>query len=107
MKIDEFLDIELEKLKTEMLEQGYLYLTIINNQLCGIMPFFTTYGLVINLNKIGYERRYCYQHKSEALQALKLYTDTKEHPEGNWIKCKGRFNGRPIDLFNPKFVEEP
>lgn len=75
----------------------------INGVWCGLVDYMTTRGLVVGIDRLGYERRYCYQTREEANQALATYTDTTEHPTGNWIKVKGRFKGTPIDALNPNW----
>jgi hypothetical protein len=83
-------------LKTE----GYYALTTIDGKLCGLHRFAFTVGLVVGLERTGYERRYCYEAESDALESL-LTWDGKDHPSGNWIKCKGTYKGVVGDIPNP------
>jgi len=54
--------------------------------------------VVVGLDDVGYQRRYCYEHQLAARAAL-LAWDGRGHPPGPWIKCKGA----GIDLLNPAF----
>lgn len=67
--------------------------------LCALAPFAFTVGLVLGLNETGYEARYCYPVK-DATDALLdiLRWDGEGHPEGNWIKLKGR-----SEISNPNY----
>lgn len=76
--------------------QGYSNLRQVNAVLCGLLPFVFTTGLMVDLREFGYELRYCYEREDEALAALDGW-DGEGHPDGPWIKCKGR----GVDLLNP------
>ena len=67
--------------------------------LCGLPRFLFTAGLVVGLEPIGYQRRYCYETAVEAQAALTLW-DGSAHPSGPWIVCKGA----GVHLLNPNFV---
>jgi len=54
--------------------------------------------VVVGLDAVGYQRRYCYEHAADARAALMAW-DGNGHPSGPWIKCKGA----GIDLLNPNF----
>lgn len=56
---------------------------------------------MVDIDPNGHERRYCYEHGSEAAAALEAW-DGGGHPSGPSIKCKGA-NG---DLLNPEFGRE-
>ncbi|MBU7572548.1 MAG: hypothetical protein KAF64_04270 [Hydrogenophaga sp.] len=60
--------------------------------------FNYTTAVVVGLDDVGYQRRYCYEHRADAQAALSAW-DGREHPSGPWIKCKGA----GIDLLNPDF----
>mgnify|MGYP001600325592 CR=1 FL=1 len=83
-------------------ENGYYLPKIISGKLCALSNYMFTTGLVVDIGDIGYERRYCFQHYVDALLAMDAYEDLTQHAPGDWIKCKGRFNGQPIDALNPK-----
>ena len=74
---------------------------------CGVMRFFETWGLVINVGSDNSmpvcERRYCFEKRADAVAALFAMKSLDDHPTGPWIKCKGTMYGRPIDLFNPNY----
>lgn len=86
---------ELEKYLEDV---GYSDLRVMPaGQLCGLKKFIFTSGLMVGLNPISYERRYCYEFESDARAALALW-DGMGHPTGPWIKCKGR----NIEFLNPE-----
>lgn len=77
---------------------GYSDLRTLGEQVCAIKQFNFTTAVVVGLDSVGYQRRYCYELKSDAQAAL-IAWDGREHPFGPWIKCKGS----GIDLLNPNF----
>ncbi|MBW8466919.1 MAG: hypothetical protein K0M67_01540 [Thiobacillus sp.] len=81
-------------------EPSYSAFRRIDGVLCALNRFNFTTGLVVGLNTDHYERRYCYEHQHEALEALQAW-DGRGHPGGPWIKCKGA----GIDLLNPALCE--
>jgi hypothetical protein len=81
-------------------ENGYSALRNVPGQgWCGLLPFFVTWAVVVDLTVGCYGRRYCYEHHEDALEALSSW-DGRQHPSGPWIKCKGA----GIDLLNPELV---
>jgi hypothetical protein len=79
---------------------GYTHLRKINGQMCGLQQFMFTVGLMVGLDEKGYERRYCFERHEDAADALMRW-DGNHHPDGPWIKCKGRMHGMPVDMLNP------
>lgn len=77
--------------------QGYTCITKINGKICGLKRFIYTTGLVVGLDPIGYQGRYCYHTLAEATEALLIW-DGEGHPSGNWIKYKG-----DVEISNPKY----
>lgn len=77
---------------------GYTDICTRRDQVCGVKQFNFTTAVVVGLDAIGYQRRYCYEHRVDAQAALAKW-DGEEHPSGPWIKCKGS----GIDLLNPDF----
>jgi hypothetical protein len=75
---------------------GYTDLHEIDGVVYGLQKFMFTHGLMVGLTMDSYERRYCYEHRTDALAALESW-DGEGHPSGPWIKCKGR----GIDMLNP------
>lgn len=70
-------------------EQAYKDITTkAKHGVCAISAFMFTYGLIVDLTFIGYDRRYCYKTYQEAKEALDNWGN-EDHPPGNWIKCKG------------------
>ena len=84
-------------------ENGYYALTNINGKLCGLHRFAFTTGLVVGLDRNGYERRYCFDKQNDALESL-LTWDGIDHPSGNWIKCKGTYKDFTGDIPNPNYI---
>lgn len=62
--------------------------TVAGRGLCGLSRFVFTVGLVYGIDFDGYQGRYCYGSRSDALAALKEW-DGAGDPPGNWIKHKG------------------
>ena len=69
--------------------------------LCGLKRFQFTWGLLVNLQPLGYDLRYCYENEADARAALASW-DGAKHPAGPWIKCKGA----GIDILNPEFATD-
>lgn len=70
----------------------------------GTSNMFSTVALLVDIQPTQMcSRRYCYpfQHERHVLEALEMFTDSTVHAIGPWVKCKGMFKGRPIDLLNP------
>ena len=85
---------------TQMLvAAGYTDICVRQEQLCAVREFNYTTALLVGLDPVGYERRYCYEHRSDAQAALRSWDGT-EHPPGPWIKCKGA----GWDLLNPQLA---
>jgi hypothetical protein len=79
-------------------KNGYTDICVLRRQVCAVRGFNFTTAVVVGLDDVGYERRYCYEHRSDAQVALAIW-DGVGHPSGPWIKCKGA----GIDLLNPQF----
>lgn len=86
-------------------DNGYTDARVVDDRLCALRQFMTTYGLVIDIDDTGYQRRYCYENYLDAKDALDEW-DGIAHPSGPWIKLKGTYQGQPIDMFNPNFTKE-
>lgn len=90
------------ELEAFLTENGYFGLVVVEGVVCGLYDYSTTRSVVISLTADSYERRYCYQNRDEAVLGLRLLIDVrKSHPYGNWIKLKGGFLGKPVDMLNP------
>ncbi|VTU46213.1 hypothetical protein SRS16P2_00548 (plasmid) [Variovorax sp. SRS16] len=79
-----------------LIASGYADVRAIGDQVCAVKRFNFTTAVVVGLDDVGYQRRYCYEHQADARAAL-LAWDGRGHPSGPWIKCKGA----GIDLLNP------
>lgn len=80
-----------------LLMSGYTEIRCVNDQWCALKQFNYTTAVVVGLDDVGYQLRYCYEHWADAQAAL-LAWDGQQHPSGPWIKCKGG----GIDLLNPE-----
>lgn len=81
--------------------EGYFFLREVDGQVCGLHQYVFTCGLVVGLNESSYERRYCYENRFDAVLAFAAWNG-KEHPSGPWIKLKGRYQGKGVDMLNPE-----
>lgn len=81
-----------------LLASGYTDVRVVQGQVCAVKQFNFTTAVVVGLDDVGYQRRYCYEHRKDAVAAL-WACDGHERPSGPWIKCKGV----GIDLLNPAF----
>ncbi|MDM0110220.1 hypothetical protein QTH97_35385 [Variovorax sp. J22R24] len=82
-----------------LLASGYTDLRVIEGVQCAVRRFNFTTAIVVDIDPVGYQRRYCYEHGADARAALAAW-DGREHPPGPWIKCKGG----GVDLLNPAFA---
>jgi hypothetical protein len=99
---EERLQQERFELKAALETNGYFNLRWFGNVCVGLHQYLTTCGIVVGLDESSYERRYCYQDRAEAARILEEW-DGVQHPGGNWIKLKGRFDGQPVDMLNPNW----
>lgn len=90
---------DLSKLVAYLNSQGYSHvLKMPGGDLAGIADMIYTTGLVVGLTDVGYQRRYCYEKKQAAIDAL-LSWDGRGDPPGLWIKEK------PSDRLGPGAAE--
>lgn len=80
---------------TDWLSQ-YTAVRLHRGKLCAVHKFMFTWGLLVGLSEEGYEHRYCYGERMEAMDALDTWAD-EEHPPGRWIKRKGLVGGPELD----------
>jgi len=59
--------------------------TLPTGEVAGVQRMLFTFGLFVGLDDFGYARRYCYERRSDALDAL-LVWDGVGDPPGPWIK---------------------
>jgi spermidine/putrescine-binding protein len=77
--------------------EGYLDARLLDDgRVIGVNQFIFTYGLMVDVDRISYERRYCYDDLWDALEAFREW-DGAGHPPGPWIKMKGRYKGVAYD----------
>jgi hypothetical protein len=90
-----------------MLEgEGFYGLRLVKGTILGMQRYLTTVAIVVEIKERGYGRRYCYQVQAEATEALRVYDNPGEHPTGNWVKLKGIFNGKGVDMLNPNWSRQ-
>ena len=53
-----------------------------------VMDLLFTTGLFYNLDRVGYECRWCYEKRQDAIDALNEWNGEGE-PSGDWIVRKG------------------
>lgn len=74
---------------------GYSHIKVMHDDtVCALQKNLYTTGIVVGLDRVGWSRRYCYEHFSEAREAL-VQWDGKGDPPGPWIKEK------PSDRLGP------
>ena len=79
-----------------------------NYGIIALQRFLFTWGVIVDINEIGYNRRYCYSSFEDAFKGylLLLSFDEKENPpfdipDTKWIKRKGEA-GELSNPNNPK-----
>lgn len=68
----------------------------------GLMGMNYTTGLFVGLDETGYASRYCYEHRTDALDAF-LCWEGQGDPSGPWVMHKGARGG---DRLNPRLKDE-
>jgi hypothetical protein len=94
--VSPFSEAELPDWTKELTAIGYTNIRLVGGLICAIRRFNFTTAVVVGLEATSYDRRYCFEHKSDASQALADWCGDGHLP-GPWIKCKGS----QIDLLNP------
>lgn len=89
-----------QELHAFLTANGYTDLREIGGRLCGLNRFIFTTGLVVGLDEVGYQVRYCYEHEADARDALEAW-DGMGYPSGPWIKAKGL----DMDMLNPELTQ--
>jgi hypothetical protein len=84
--------------------QGIFNIVDKGGVICGLNDYLTTRAIVVGLGELGYELRYCYPTRQEADAALEQW-DGIGHPPGNWVKAKGIYQGEPVDMLNPEYLD--
>ena len=72
--------------------EGYTHVRVIEDKVCGLLPFIFTWGLVIGIDRSGYEYRYCFEDLAEALWQMENWNG-QFHPGVRWVKVKGNYKG--------------
>jgi hypothetical protein len=91
-----------EEMQKVLKNEGYFFAREVEGKgICALLRFAFTTGLVYGIDKIGYEGRYCYKNRADAIVDIALWEGVGD-PAGNWIKHKGEC----IDQRNPNYIEE-
>lgn len=68
--------------------EGYMDVAVVNGQVCGLLPFMFTHGIVVGIDETGYSHRYCYPNFLAAKSAYAEWiVDGGDEPKG-YIKRK-------------------
>lgn len=87
-----------KRFEEQLIRKGYEGVRkTLSGQWLGVMSFIYTSALCVGLDEHGYERKYCYEKKRDALMACEIF-DGLGDPTGPWIKMKSP-NG---DKMNPE-----
>ena len=70
-----------DPLHAMLLASGYTDLRVLGGVLCAVRRFNFTTAILVGLDPVGYERRYCYEHGADARAALAAWNG-REHPPG-------------------------
>lgn len=78
----------------------YIDVKVMNGKIYGVLRFIYTTAIMVGVDEIGYQYRYCYPNYADALADFATW-DGNGDPPGNWIKRKGRGG----DFANPNYSE--
>lgn len=79
-----------DDLKKHLQNEGYTDLKEIPGRgICGIQRFMFTTGLVYGIQNKGYDGRYCYKYRWDAVNALQNWNGIGDPNDSEWIKHKG------------------
>jgi hypothetical protein len=67
-------------------EQGYEEIHEVSGTIRGITRFLFTHGIVAELHEYGYERRWCYPTKQEAIDALNAWISSDDEEPDHWLR---------------------
>lgn len=86
------IDPALEQQILALGEGNYSHLRVTNGEVMGLGRYLYTWALMVGMGHTLWDapcrRRYCYEHKSDAMRAL-MFWDGLGDPPGPWIKRKG------------------
>lgn len=94
------------QLKAILAENSFIDATEIQGVVVAKMDYLTTRGICVGLDETSTRLRYCYQDRAEANRAFIEWVakgDPDQHPPGNWIKMKGKYQGQWVDDLNPNW----
>lgn len=94
-------NIQKEQFKIDLIREGYYQLTETEEfGMCALYNFIFTTEVVIGIDNTGYNVRYCYESRYDAIRGLEDLVDNNisikyifpwvlPQLSGPWIKCKG------------------
>lgn len=82
-------------------DEGYVAVRKLpTGEFAGVEQLLYTAALVVGMNNFGWERKYCYEKKRDAMEALFAW-DGNGDPPGLWIKANGKFGEFIEERMNP------
>ena len=87
-----------QSLTSFLAENGYTKIKVMEDgTVCALQKQLFTVAIVVGIDRVGYERRYCYEREAVAREAL-VQWDGAGDPPGPWIKEK------PSDRLGPGVI---
>lgn len=104
MTRDEFVR-EAELLRKLYEVSGALLIEQKGDKFVAVVRFAYTFGLCIGMTLDDpYERRYCFELFSDAVEAFHAHSGDDTHAIGPWVKVKGRLGDKWLDDLGPGAV---
>lgn len=94
------MSLGIDMLTRKLEEYGYQHVKVLpaTGVLAGVQGQMFTTGLFVGLDEGGWQRRYCYESRKDAVEAL-IAWDGAGDPPGPWIKEK------PSDRLGPGLLK--
>lgn len=74
-----------ETLVAYLATQGYTHVRVLpDGTIAGLVELMFTTGLCMGLNETSWQKRYCFEQRSDAMDALQGLTSLTDEPSG-WI----------------------
>lgn len=70
IKLAAALDAPTVQMMERLSANGYTEIRTLLDQVCALKHFNFTTAVVVGVDELGYQRRYCYEHRAEAQAAL-------------------------------------
>ena len=75
-------------LRRSLEDDGYLHIWVHHGKIMAIQPMLFTYALVVDLDKHGYDHRYCYHHYQDAVNGAANWIMSDDDEPSGYIKRK-------------------